>query len=153
MGSVFILRTDCELPEELVSFLRLLLQSEDEWKKTAKKSKLPKPKVDKDVLDIAIDVLEARLKAYPTSIKVCQSNSAALSLLTSLQDDEKLLSPGSVEQLSLNKKNAVIVRLGEKRILQGTLTQLRSQVAALSASSRKRSRDDDKGGRGKKARK
>ncbi|TFK85823.1 SET domain-containing protein [Polyporus arcularius HHB13444] len=134
---VFILRTDCELPEELVSFLRLLLQSEDEWQKTAKKSKLPKPKVDKDVLDIAVDVIEARLKAYPTFIK----------------DDEKLLSPGSVEQLSLNKKNAVIVRLGEKRILQGTLTQLRSQVAALSAPSRKRSRDDDKGGRGKKARK
>ncbi len=153
MGSVFILRTDCELPEELVSFLRLLLQSEDEWEKTAKKSKLPKPKVDKDVLDIAIDLLEARLKAYPTSIKVCSSDSATLSLLTSLQDDEKLLSPGSVEQLSLNKKNAVIVRLGEKRILQGALTQLRSQVAALSAPSKKRSRDDEKGGRGKKARK
>ncbi|KAI0694983.1 SET domain-containing protein [Cerioporus squamosus] len=122
---VFILRTDCELPEELVSFVRLLLQSEDEWEKTAKKSKLPKPKIDKDVLNIAIDVLEARLKAYPTSIK----------------------------RLSLNKRNAVIVRLGEKRILQGTLQHLRSQVAALSGPSKKRGRDDEKSGKGKKARK
>lgn len=71
MKSVFVLRTDCELPEEFVSFERLLLQSKDEWEKTAKKSKLPKPKVDKDVLTIAVDVLEARLKEYPTSIEVC----------------------------------------------------------------------------------
>ena len=68
--SVFVLRTDCELPEELISFARLLLLSEDEWAKTAKKSKLPKPKVDSDVLTMAIDVLNARLKEYPTSIEV-----------------------------------------------------------------------------------
>ncbi|RPD78643.1 SET domain-containing protein [Lentinus tigrinus ALCF2SS1-7] len=134
---VFVLRTDCELPEEFVSFERLLLQSKDEWEKTAKKSKLPKPKVDKDVLTIAIDVLEARLKEYPTSI----------------QEDEKLLEPGSVEQLSVNKKNAVVVRLGEKRILQGTLKQLRSMVAALAGPSKKRGREDEKSGKGKKARK
>ena len=35
--SVFVLRTDCELPEEFVSFERLLLLSKDEWEKTAKK--------------------------------------------------------------------------------------------------------------------
>ena len=69
-GSVFVLRTDCELPEEFVSFGRLLLLSKDEWAKTAKKSKLPKPKVDKDLLTIAIEVLETRLKEYPTTIKV-----------------------------------------------------------------------------------
>ena len=68
--SVFVLRTDCELPEELISFARLLLLSEDEWAKTAKKSKLPKPRVDPDVLTMAIDVLNARLKEYPTSIEV-----------------------------------------------------------------------------------
>ena len=68
--SVFVLRTDCELPEELVSLERLLLLSKEEWAKTAKKSKLPKPKVDVDVLTVAIDVLEARLKEYPTSLDV-----------------------------------------------------------------------------------
>ena len=68
--SVFVLRTDCELPEELISFERLLLLSEDEWAKTAKKSKLPKPKADADVFAVAIDVLEARLKEYPTTLVV-----------------------------------------------------------------------------------
>ncbi|EJF65011.1 SET domain-containing protein [Dichomitus squalens LYAD-421 SS1] len=134
---VFILRTDCELPEELVSFERLLFLSEDEWIKTAKKSKLPKPKVDPDVLTVAIDVLSARLKEYPTSI----------------EEDEKLLSADKVESLSLNKKHAVIVRLGEKRILQGTLKQLRARVAASAGSTKKRGRDEEKGGKGKKARK
>ncbi|KAI0368296.1 SET domain-containing protein [Pilatotrama ljubarskyi] len=134
---VFVLQTDCELPEEFVSFIRLLLQPKDEWEKTAKKSKLPKPKVDKDVLSIAADVLEKRLKEYSTT----------------LEEDEKLLAPGSVEQLSLNKKHAVIVRLGEKRILRGTLKDVRGKLAAFTGPSKKRGRDDDKGGKGKKARK
>lgn len=72
-NSVFVLRTDCELPEELISLERLLLLSKEEWAKTAKKSKLPKPKVDIDVLTVAIDVLEARLKEYPTNIDVSPS--------------------------------------------------------------------------------
>ena len=58
-----------------------------------------------------------------------------------------------MELLSLNKKHAVIVRLGEKRILQGTLKELQAQVAALSRSSKKRVRDEERGGKGKKAKK
>lgn len=69
-NSVFVLRTDCELAEELVSFVRLLLLPKDEWEKVAQKSKLPKPKLDKDVLTIAVDVLEKRLKDYPTTLEV-----------------------------------------------------------------------------------
>ncbi|KAI0358637.1 SET domain-containing protein [Trametes cingulata] len=134
---VFVLQTDCELPQELVSFTRLLLLPKDEWVKTAKKSKLPKPKIDKDVLTIAVEVLEKRLKEYPTT----------------LEEDEKLLAPGSVEQLSLNKKHAVIVRLGEKRILRGALKNVRGKLAASSGPSKKRDRDEEKGGKGKKARK
>ena len=58
-----------------------------------------------------------------------------------------------MESMSLNKKHAVIVRLGEKRILQGTLQQLRARLAASAGSSKKRGRDEEKGGKGKKARK
>ena len=68
--SVFVLRTDCELPDEFVSFERLLLLSKDEWAKVAKKSKLPKPKADESTLTIAVDVLEKRLKEYRTTIEV-----------------------------------------------------------------------------------
>ena len=67
---MFVLRTDCELPEEFISFARLLLLPKDEWEKTAKKSKLPKPKLDKDVLTIAVDVLQKRLEDYPTTMEV-----------------------------------------------------------------------------------
>ncbi|PIL36034.1 transcription factor [Ganoderma sinense ZZ0214-1] len=134
---VFVLRTDCELPEELISLERLLLQSKEEWAKTAKKSKLPKPKVDVDVLSVAIDVLAARLKEYPTSI----------------DEDEDLIKAGSMELLSLNKKHAVVVRLGEKRILQGTLKQLRAQVAASAGNGKKRVRDEERERKGKKAKK
>ena len=68
------------------------------------------------------------------------------------QEDEKLLEPGTVEQLSINKKHALIVRLGEKRILRGTMKRLRAQLAKAGAS-KKRGRDEDKGTKGKKARK
>ena len=54
-------------------------------------------------------------------------------------------------ELSLNKKNAVIVRRGEKRILQGTLKQLQAQVAASAGNGKKRVRDEDKEKKGKKA--
>ncbi|KAI0633526.1 SET domain-containing protein [Trametes polyzona] len=134
---VFVMHTDCELPGELISFARLLLLPKDEWEKTAKKSKLPKPKVDKDVLAVAVTVLETRLQEYPTTI----------------EEDEKLLAPENVDQLSLNKKNAIVVRLGEKRILQGGLNDARTKLAAVSGGAKKRSREEEKGGKGKKARK
>ncbi|OJT11683.1 Ribosomal lysine N-methyltransferase 4 [Trametes pubescens] len=134
---VFVLRTDCELAEELVSFVRLLLLPKDEWEKAAQKSKLPKPKLDKDVLAIAVDVLEKRLKEYSTT----------------LEEDEALLAPERIGELSLNKRHAVIVRLGEKRILRGTLKDVRVKLIASAGTSRKRGREEEKGGKGKKARK
>ncbi|KAI0823428.1 SET domain-containing protein [Trametes gibbosa] len=134
---VFVLHTDCDLPEEFVSFARLLLLPQDEWEKTAKKSKLPKPKIDKDVLSVAAEVLEQRLKEYSTTA----------------EEDEKLLAPGNVEQLSVNKRHAVVVRLGEKRILQGALKDVRAKLKLASTASKKRGREDDKGGKGKKPRK
>ena len=69
------------------------------------------------------------------------------------KEDEGLLKAGSVELLSSNKKHAVIVRLGEKRILQGTLEQLRAQVAASARNGKKRVRDEERERKGKKAKK
>ncbi|OSD07030.1 SET domain-containing protein [Trametes coccinea BRFM310] len=133
---VFVFHTDCALPEEFISFTRLLLLPKDEWEKTAKKSKLPKPKIDSDVLTVAGQVLEKRLSEYPTTI----------------EDDEKLLAPESVEHLPLNKRNAVIVRLGEKRILQGALNDVRAKSKVMAGAAKKRGREEEKAGKGKKAR-
>ncbi|KAI8968075.1 SET domain-containing protein [Trametes punicea] len=134
---VFVLHTDCDLPEEFVSFARLLLLPKDEWEKTAKKSKVPKPKVDHAVLAVAADVVEKRLKEYPTTI----------------EEDEELLAPECIEQLSLNRKHAIIVRLGEKRILQGALNKVRAKLAAIKGTGKKRGRDEERRGEGKKLRK
>ena len=53
----------------------------------------------------------------------------------------------------MNKRHAVVVRLGEKRILHGTLQDARAKLAASAGSSKKRGREEDKGGKGKKIRK
>ena len=58
------------MPEELVSFVRLLLMPTDEWEKTSRKTKLPKSKVDVAVLDVIQSTLLKRLKEYPTTLEV-----------------------------------------------------------------------------------
>ena len=58
-----------ELPEEMTSFVRLLMMSASEWEKAKGKSKLPKPKVDDVVLSVAADVVRRRLGEYPTSLE------------------------------------------------------------------------------------
>lgn len=79
------METDHELPDELVSFCRLLLQSQSEWEKTKSKSKLPKAKVDESILSTIADALERRLAEYPTSVEVTEFLivSSASTLLTS----------------------------------------------------------------------
>ncbi|KAF8499657.1 SET domain-containing protein [Russula emetica] len=103
--SVFVVDFSNELPEEMASFSRLLMMSAPEWEKTKRKSKLPKPKVDDVVLSVAADVVRRRLSDYPTTI----------------EDDEALLGSEKEKPIPLNLKNAVVVRLGEKRILHGLL--------------------------------
>lgn len=129
---VFVVGTDCELPPEMVSLARLLLQSKADWEKTKSKGKVPKPNMDGTIAAIAMDVLQRRLQEYPTSI----------------EEDEKLLADEA--QLSLNRKMAVTVRLGEKRILAGTLKELQSKFGK-EANKRKRGADGA-ASKGKKAR-
>lgn len=159
-SSTFVVFTDCELPEELVSLTRLLLQSDAEWQKTQAKSKLPKPTVDADVLAIAVEVLQNRLAEYPTTIEVSKYGDhtrVACSNMNLTQEDETLLTDTT---LGTNKRNAVVVRLGEKRVLAGTLAATRAQLERLQAtaasnggSKRKRAENGQTKGKGdKKAR-
>ena len=71
--SVFVIGTDCELPPEMVSLARLLLQQKADWEKTKSKGKVPKPTMDATIATIVMDVLQRRLKEYPTSIEVSLS--------------------------------------------------------------------------------
>ncbi|KAG5639450.1 hypothetical protein H0H81_001572 [Sphagnurus paluster] len=130
---VFVLESDLELPEPLISLIRLLLLNQEDWDVAKTKGKPPKPKVDADVLNIVHDVLDTRLKAYRTT----------------LEEDEARLSG----QITLNARHAIIVRMGEKRILNNMLVKVRllqskgvgkdnkRKASGNSAGSQKRSRN------------
>ncbi|KAG6827343.1 hypothetical protein H0H92_012164 [Tricholoma furcatifolium] len=131
---VFVLEAGQELPELLISLVRLLLLNQDEWETVKTKSKPPKPKIDAHVLGIVQEVVETRLKAYPTTLQ--ESN------LGRLQEDEgQLVSP-----ISKNKKHAILVRMGEKRILNDSLAVIRGlQSKHSSTDNKKRKAGDGEG--------
>ncbi|KAJ6629490.1 SET domain-containing protein [Mycena sp. CBHHK59/15] len=104
---VVVLESNLDIPQALASLIRLLRLTPDEWRKAVEKDKVPKPKIDAEILDVVGAVLERRLKEYPTS----------------LADDAVLVSD---ESLSLNKRQALIVRIGEKRILHGALEKTKA---------------------------
>ena len=134
-----MLETDLELPEALISMVRLLLLPDDEWAKARDKGKPPKPKVDPQLLSLVLLVLRRRLEEYPTSLEVRCFGFSSLSrwlLMRLLQFDVALLS----ENLLLSKRHAVIVRVGEKQILHGTIVKLLAMQQALQANA-----DEDKG--------
>jgi len=111
---VFVVDSSDELPEEMTSFVRLLMMSAPEWEKAKGRSKLPKAKVDDTVLSVAADVVRRRLGEYPTT----------------LEDDEGILGTEKEKPLPLNLKNAVVVRLGEKRILHCLLRAVTCRIGS-----------------------
>jgi len=140
---VFVVDSSNDVPEEMSSFVRLLMMSAPEWEKTKQKSKLPKPKEDKFALSVTADVVRRRLTEYPTTI----------------EDDEALLGAEQVPEkpIPLNLKHAVVVRLGEMRILhrllRGVIATLESSLsppqssASATSESRKRKADGTGSGR------
>jgi len=121
----FVLETDLQLPEALISLARLLLSLDGEWEKARDKGKIPKPKIDVQVLSVILQTLRKRLRQYPTTIEY----------------DTAILN----ESLPLNKRHAVIVRLGEKRILNSTIGKLQAMEEA-SRSDVNNKRNKRKGG-------
>ncbi|KAF9001800.1 SET domain-containing protein [Hymenopellis radicata] len=111
---VLELDSDLEIPPALISLVKLISLSPDDWPKLKSKGKPPKPKLDQEVL-------ARRLAQYATSV----------------QDDEKALSG----ELALNERNAIVVRLGEKRIVEGLLSKLKK----MAGESTKRKRPDGTG--------
>jgi len=120
---VFAVEPSLELPPEMVSLVRLLLLPLDEWEKARNKGKPPQPKFNLDVLNTVHDVLNQRLKEY----------------LTTIEEDEKQLAG----TLSPNKKHATIVRLGEKRILDGALRKVNEMMSSARNGQKKRKGRDE----------
>ncbi|KEP52673.1 RuBisCO LSMT substrate-binding protein [Rhizoctonia solani 123E] len=119
----FTLDMSSLLPPELLSFTQLLLLSDTEWEKTQEKEKPPKPKLD-EVKKCVRDALVKRMELYPTS----------------LEEDENQLASG---HNTLNKRHALIIRIGEKKVLKAAL-------ASVSEPAPKKRKAESQGGTRKK---
>lgn len=136
-----MLEFDLEIPPDFTSFIRLI-RVNPEWEKAQNKNKPPKPKTDTETLSIIRNVLVKRLAQYPTTLKVSYVNFFLFYFaipdhqLIYQQEDEALI-PASASvtgpSLSLNRRNAIIVRMGEKRILNRLLEKTNAILASAAA--------------------
>lgn len=137
------------MPPAFTSFIRLI-QLSPEWEKAQNKNKPPKPKTDSQTLSIIRNVLVKRLAQYPTTLKEDET------LLPASASDPVIAAPS----LSLNRRHAIIVRMGEKRILNRLLEKTNAllvSAAAQASTSRENGRNGkrkvpipEKGGMSKK---
>jgi len=133
------------LPLALVSLTRLLILSEPDFKSARSKGKLPSGnlrkgdvKDNKEVMEILDEVFKQREKMYIGGNVEVRFNfiltKTDLSPLTRVhQDDEHWLS--LPETLDRRKRHAVIVRLGEKRILRDIRQALKTMLAEVKTTS------------------
>jgi N-lysine methyltransferase SETD6 len=145
-SSVFTLETNYALPDELVSLIRLLLMPGVEWEKTKGKGKLPKPKMDNVVLQIAESVLKKLLENYKTTLEVCKINPILVLLpdcitWLNLQDDEAFLD--ATHEVGTVKYMATVVRVGEKRILRGAVGEIKRRLGNENKGHKKRPMESD----------
>ncbi|QRV79689.1 RuBisCO LSMT substrate-binding protein [Ceratobasidium sp. AG-Ba] len=124
----FTLEMTSLLPSSLLSFVQLLLLSSSEWERAQEKDKAPKPKSEQ-IYTTLQEALTKRLRMYPTT----------------LQDDETELS-SNLTSLSTNKRHALTIRIGEKRVLHAALGRI-SEVSG--AGSKKRKAEGEGGARKK----
>ena len=68
--SVFVLEISNLLPEDLVSFTKLLALTTQDWEKARDKGKPPKPKLDFSCLDALHRIVQKKTELYPTSLEV-----------------------------------------------------------------------------------
>ncbi|KAF9653963.1 SET domain-containing protein [Thelephora ganbajun] len=125
-----------EISPPLISFARLLLLSPKDWERAREKPKLPKPKLSEEdgpaVLDVISQGLQRMLDEFPSPIET---------------DWELLSKP----DLPLRKRNAIIVRAGEKRILLEVLNEVGQLQKSRTTESKKRKQPGQTGSRAKKS--
>ncbi|KAH6914399.1 hypothetical protein BKA70DRAFT_1261294 [Coprinopsis sp. MPI-PUGE-AT-0042] len=125
---VFDFTWELDIPPPVVQMTKLLLLPHDDWIKARDKGKLPKPKMDPEIMRILEKALLKRYSLYRTS--------------RHSQEDEATLH----ENPSINTRNAIIVRLAEKRILQAYTDKIASTLASERKGTKRKAGDheDDK---------
>ncbi|CAB4386106.1 uncharacterized protein OCT59_022493 [Rhizophagus irregularis] len=105
LDDIFVLDTTCEIPPELIITAKVMRMDKAQFKKLQKSEKFPEPKMNLDIKQSLIQLFEKRLAMYKTSIK----------------DDDEISKSNNI---SLRIKYIIVMRLGEKRILQNLLNNL-----------------------------
>ncbi|GAA5847048.1 hypothetical protein JCM9279_002668 [Rhodotorula babjevae] len=134
VDDTYAIETDHKLPDELIMAIRTFLLDESDYAKAQKKESPPKPKLDTASAEWARKILDHRLSEYSTSI----------------EDDEAALAPVDSAVLPLRKRMALIVRVGEKRLLRAARAKLDAEFPAGAApvqkKEKKRARDGEAAG-------
>ncbi|ORY84655.1 hypothetical protein BCR35DRAFT_302960 [Leucosporidium creatinivorum] len=135
VDDTFSLDRTLTLPTELLSAIRTFLLSKPDFVKQVNKESPPRGKLDSQIAEWAVKLIQKREAEY----------------LTSIEDDLALLALPSTD-VPLRKRMAVVVRLGEKQILKGTREKTIEEVAAEAKAEKdgkKRTREEkgDKGGK------
>jgi SET domain-containing protein 6 len=74
-----VLDFEVELPDAMISLIRLLMMPADQWTKARDKGKVLRHTLDDAILRIVQEVLDKRLAMYRTSIMVRTSGTYLLS--------------------------------------------------------------------------
>ena len=69
-GSIFVIEKDDLLPKPMLSFIRFLELTGEEFDRVVEKGRLPKAKAAGTVLRTALEVLQRRLAQYATTTEV-----------------------------------------------------------------------------------
>ncbi|CCX07273.1 hypothetical protein FPQ18DRAFT_310366 [Pyronema domesticum] len=123
----FDLDRSLEIPEEIIVTVRTLLLSKLEYKKFQEKGKLPKPMMEPAVAKVLREVVDKRLKEYPTT----------------LREDQKLLEG----EMRGRWRIATEVRMGEKEIL----VAVKESLKTVATNKRSADAEETKGGKKVKA--
>eukprot|EP01113_Clastostelium_recurvatum_P035847 TRINITY_DN5038_c0_g1_i3.p1 TRINITY_DN5038_c0_g1~~TRINITY_DN5038_c0_g1_i3.p1 ORF type:complete len:450 (+),score=101.11 TRINITY_DN5038_c0_g1_i3:360-1709(+) len=117
------------LPHEVRATIRCVLATQEELRETAEDRneglyKVISPNNEMLMTRMLLDLLRGHLSRYPTT----------------LEDDETLLANSTDAILSTNTRNAIVVRMGEKRILRKWVSVVESELINLTQAKRKRRR-------------
>lgn len=121
----FLLTLEPEIPDELVSFVRLFLD-DAEWARTQARGKMPKPVPSEDALAVIDAAIAARLGRYAHP---------------GLEEDAQVLKEA---ERGSNAYNAAAVRLGEKRCLllaQSRVAEMKREMKKRRIAERKEQRE------------
>jgi hypothetical protein len=114
MNSFFILEADGEIPEEIIGCAKILMMPIEEFKSSVLEGKkIPSTKLTTEVQTVLREILETKLAEYPSSAK----------------DDKQILKQAATEtamtEEARRKKNAILVRSGERDIIQSVLDKVK----------------------------